>query len=61
MKKNKYLNSEHRLSTIINSDRILYLDNGKIEVEGTYDYLLKNCEKYKKLYESEITKDNNHN
>ena len=61
MKKNKYLNSEHRLSTVINSDRILYLDNGKIEAEGTHDYLLKNCEKYKKLYESEITKDNNHN
>lgn len=61
--KNEYtiLIIAHRLSTIINSDRILYLDNGKIEAEGTHDYLLKNCEKYKKLYESEITKDNGDN
>lgn len=57
--KNEYtiLIIAHRLSTIINADRILYLDNGKIEAEGTHNYLLKNCEKYKKLYESEITKD----
>ncbi len=57
--KNEYtiLIIAHRLSTIINSDRILYLNNGKIEAEGTHGYLLKNYEKYKKLYESEITKD----
>ena len=48
----------HRLSTIINSDRILYLNNGRIEAEGTHIELLKNCPTYKKLYESEITKDN---
>ncbi len=46
----------HRLSTIIHADRILYLDNGKIEAEGTHQKLLRDCEKYKKLYESEITK-----
>lgn len=57
--KNEYtiLIIAHRLSTIINSDRILYLDNGKIEAEGTHSYLLKNCNKYKELYDSEITKD----
>ena len=48
----------HRLPTIINSDRILYLNNGRIEAEGTHIELLKNCPTYKKLYESEITKDN---
>lgn len=47
----------HRLSTIIKADRILYLENGKIEAEGTHNYLLKNCKKYKKLYETEITND----
>lgn len=57
--KNEYtiLIIAHRLSTIINSDRILYLDNGKIEAEGNHEYLLKNCEKYKELYETEIKKD----
>ena len=46
----------HRLSTIINSDRILFLDNGKVLAEGTHEELLKNCSKYKKLYDSEIEK-----
>jgi len=57
--KNEYtiLIIAHRLSTIINANRILYLENGKIEAEGTHQELLKTCEKYKKLYESEITKD----
>lgn len=44
----------HRLSTVVNSDRILYLEDGKIEAEGTHSELIKNCSKYKKLYESEI-------
>ncbi len=47
----------HRLSTIIKSDRILYLENGKIEAEGNHEYLLKNCKKYRNLYETEITND----
>ena len=47
----------HRLSTIINSDRILLLNDGKIEAEGTHQELLKNNKNYKKLYESELTKD----
>lgn len=59
--KNEYtiLIIAHRLSTIINADRILYLDNGKIVAEGTHKELLKNCEEYKKLYESEIINKNN--
>ena len=47
----------HRLSTIKNADRILYLDNGKIEASGTHEELLRDCVKYKNLYESEIEKD----
>lgn len=54
--KNEYtiLIIAHRLSTIINADRILFLDNGKIVSEGTHEYLLKNCDEYRKLYEAEI-------
>ena len=45
----------HRLSTVINSDRILFLSDGKIEAEGTHLELLKTCPEYKKLYEAEMT------
>lgn len=47
----------HRLSTVVNSDRILFLNDGKIEAEGTHTELLKNCREYKKLYEAEISKE----
>ena len=46
----------HRLSTIRNCDKILFLNNGVIEAEGSHEELLKKCSKYKKLYESEIEK-----
>ena len=36
----------HKLSTIVNSDRILMLDNGKIIDEGTHKDLLKNIKNY---------------
>lgn len=45
----------HRLSTVINSDRILFLDEGKIIAEGTHKELLKTCEEYKNLYEKEMS------
>ena len=59
--KNEYtiLIIAHRLSTIINADRILYLEDGKIMAEGTHKELLKTCPSYKKLYETEINKENN--
>ena len=57
--KNEYtiLIIAHRLSTIIHSDRILYLEEGKIIAQGTHHELLKNCPSYQRLYESEIKKD----
>lgn len=45
----------HRLSTIIGSDKILFLNDGKIEQEGTHQELLLKNKNYKKLYESELT------
>ena len=44
----------HRLSTVIDSDRIILIDDGKIIDEGTHDELIKNNEFYKKLYEKEL-------
>lgn len=47
----------HRLSTIINADKILYIEDGTIKDEGNHKELMKTCEGYRKLYESEINKD----
>ncbi len=44
----------HRLSTVVNADRLLYIDKGKIVAEGTHQELLKKNAKYKKLYELEL-------
>ena len=50
----------HRLSTVINADRLLYIEDGKIMDEGTHEELLKKNKNYKELYEVEqdITKKN---
>jgi len=43
----------HRLSTIINCNKIYILDKGKIIDSGTHKELLKNNKSYQKLYNSE--------
>ena len=47
----------HRLSTIIDSDEIYVINNGKLADSGTHKELLKKSNIYKKLYDSE---DNQH-
>lgn len=42
----------HRLSTVVNADRILVLDHGKIIEEGSHAMLMKNGGKYQELYET---------
>lgn len=43
----------HRLSTIVNADKIIVVDEGKKVAEGTHKQLMKTCKIYKDLYESE--------
>lgn len=47
----------HRLSTIIDCDRILFIEDGKITGEGTHRQLLRSCKGYKDLYEAELKND----
>ncbi len=48
----------HRLSTVINADRILVLENGQIVEEGPHEELLSKGGLYKKLYELNFKKEN---
>ncbi|MCR5651154.1 MAG: ABC transporter ATP-binding protein/permease [Lachnospiraceae bacterium] len=45
----------HRLSTVINADHIMYMEDGRIIAEGTHEELLNSCESYRLLYKEEIT------
>ena len=47
----------HRLSTVINSDRLILIDNGEVKGIGTHEELLKSNKIYKKLYELELKSD----
>lgn len=44
----------HRLSTVIDSDKIILIDDGKVIDIGTHNELLSNSKMYKKLYEKEL-------
>ena len=46
----------HRLTTIINCDKINFIEDGKVLASGTHEELLKKCPEYKYLYKTEILK-----
>jgi len=46
----------HRLSTVMNCDKILVFANGQIIEEGKHEFLVNNSSTYKKLYEKQIIK-----
>lgn len=45
----------HRLSTVVDSDRIFVVDGGKILDSGSHKQLLKRCDFYKNLYEKDLS------
>ena len=44
----------HRLSTIHNAKKIFVLNEGEIMDTGNHEYLIKNCEEYKSLYQKQL-------
>jgi subfamily B ATP-binding cassette protein MsbA len=44
----------HRLSTVMNCDKILVFENGRIIEDGKHEFLVNNSLTYKKLYEKQI-------
>jgi subfamily B ATP-binding cassette protein MsbA len=44
----------HRLSTVMNCDKILVFDNGQIISEGSHEFLVNSSSIYKNLYEKQI-------
>ncbi|MFB0918245.1 MAG: ABC transporter ATP-binding protein [Clostridiaceae bacterium] len=46
-----------RIGTIVNADKIVVMDEGRISAVGTHDYLMKNSEIYEKIASSQIRKE----
>jgi ATP-binding cassette subfamily B protein len=43
-----------RIASVMNADRILVIDNGKITADGTHEELLKSSQIYRDIYESQM-------
>lgn len=50
------INVAQKISSIIDSDNILVLDQGKIVGQGTHDELIKDCHVYQEIYDSQMEK-----
>lgn len=46
-----------RVSTVLDADKILFIDDGKIIAQGTHEELYNNCEEYKNVVLSQITEE----
>ena len=44
-----------RISTILNAEQIIVLDEGRIAGIGTHDYLMKNCNVYQQIAKSQLS------
>ena len=46
-----------RVSTIMNADRIIVMDEGKVMGMGTHRELLKTCETYREIVRSQLSEE----
>ena len=49
----------HRLSTVINCEKLFFLSEGRVQAAGTHQELLESCEEYRRLYDEENAKNPN--
>ena len=47
----------HRLATIVNADKILFIENGNIKERGSHEELMAKGDKYREFYEMQFKKD----
>jgi ATP-binding cassette subfamily B protein len=50
-----------RISTVMDADRIVVMDNGQITGMGKHDELMESCEVYREIFQSQIGKEAHHN
>ena len=46
-----------RINTIMNADKIIVLDEGKIVGQGTHQELMKKCQVYQEIAASQLSED----
>ena len=46
-----------RISSVIDADKIIVLDEGRIEAVGSHSQLIKNCKTYQEIYYSQKDKE----
>ena len=44
---------KERVASVMDADKIILLDAGKIVAQGTHEELLNNCEIYKEIYQTQ--------
>ncbi|OQB99130.1 MAG: Lipid A export ATP-binding/permease protein MsbA [Firmicutes bacterium ADurb.Bin099] len=51
----------HRLTTIIDSDCIILLEDGTVKEQGTHEELIRKKKRYAELYERQLVEEEAHN
>lgn len=57
-KSKKVIMISHKLSNIVDADRIYFMEDGKILNSGTHDELIANCGEYKEMYNHQQSLEN---